>query len=128
MKPNTRRLLKLAKHLRGKNRGHDRFDFGAISWENHCGTAGCAIGELPFAFPKDFSLVHSLCNYVTMRGTRLFNFDAARRFFAITERQSTHLFTPNDQNTKRYGGKHLGIRATASQVAANIEAFVEKMR
>jgi hypothetical protein len=125
MKPNTRRLLKLAKHLRGKNRGHDMFDFGTISWENRCGTAGCAIGELPFVFPNAFYLNVGI---VFMRGNKLFNFEAAQAFFRLTTLESHHLFLPDAQDTKRYGGKELGRRATASQVAANIEAFVEKMR
>ena len=64
-KPRYARLLKIAKHLREKDKdirkigkaqvGHPYFYFGEYTdsvVENKCGTQGCAIGDFPILFPK----------------------------------------------------------------------------
>ena len=48
-----KRLLKLAKHLE-KNRVLDKFDFKIVFKRSHCGTSGCAMGELPYCFPRQW--------------------------------------------------------------------------
>ncbi len=51
------RLLVLAAHLKSDRRGHKKFDFSCFSQgprdpERHwCGSAGCALGELPVVWP-----------------------------------------------------------------------------
>ena len=54
---NKQNLLRLAAHLEnGRPGGHEVFDFRFVHigepTEIHCGTRGCALGELPAAFPE----------------------------------------------------------------------------
>ena len=46
-------LLELARHLDDGKLGHKIFDFAQYNSGNQakCGTAGCAIGELPILYP-----------------------------------------------------------------------------
>lgn len=107
------RLLKLAKHLRSGKLGHKRFDFRVVNeskngmpCENECGYRGCAIGEMPIAFPSS-----------------RFKFDelglcVAQQFFDLTYPEAARLFLPFSDFSV------LKPTATRKQVAANIEAFV----
>lgn len=54
MKIGDRRLLKLADHLESQHRGLQRFDFGSVCTVRSCGSAGCAIGEMPAVWPKSW--------------------------------------------------------------------------
>jgi hypothetical protein len=87
----------------------------------HCGTAGCALGEMPVVsrkwnFSKD-SEPH-------LKGSRRGAFDSAESWFGITEDESSHLFEPDNQNPELFGGCRVGEKATAKQIAKNIRAFV----
>jgi hypothetical protein len=103
-----RRLLKLAAHLRGKNRGLKKFDFSCIISE--CGTAGCAIGEMPFVFRRQGFTQKSA------------SITQAASFFDLDYPATAELFLA--KGVSQYGV--LPLTATAKQVARNIEAFVKR--
>lgn len=87
---NKDRLLKWEQHLRGKgvthNIGHRVFDISI--WNSNdrpipntfCGTSGCAIGELPFVFPDEFSFNES-GSIIDSEGR--YHCFGAERFFGI---------------------------------------------
>lgn len=135
-----KRLLKIASHLRGGKLGHKKFDFAVINADenrnelhhNGCGTLGCAIGEFPFIFPRQFEFRNGepLPRDAAFRRRVLRYLDpvfsAAEEFLGISEEESVHLFAPWGQKNYKYGGCILGANATARAVAANIEAFVKR--
>lgn len=143
-KINYNRLLKLATHLEKGKLGHRKFNFGLYNdKEFKCGTSGCAIGECPIAFPKDWEFRNDqIVCLVNQRQSEFsdgydMNNAAAKKFFGITEAEYCHLFLPTptyastsdiQQNVRKYGGSVLGVRAKKEQVAANIRAFVKVMR
>jgi hypothetical protein len=119
------RLLWLARHLRSGRLGHENFDYKEINaggtYENMCGTRGCALGELPIAFPDKWKFVRGL-DHLKHYHPRLINssrwslYSDAKAFFELDEKQLDYLFYPF-ANT-------LGDDATADQVANLIEKFV----
>jgi hypothetical protein len=125
-----KRLEKLATHLEKGKLGHDKFDFSALHDVTSCGTAGCALGECPTVFPRQWKLSGSYHPDPRLRRTRKAPGDSfcdAEYFFGLTGSEAMHLFHPNEQNTDAFGGKHLGESATRRQVASNIRAFIKKM-
>jgi len=135
------RLRKLAKHLRGNHLAHrifyfDRLADGKLDKDgNYCGSVGCAIGELPAVWPKEwnweptihnndmFSIIHN-----THGGFGIAQlWGAVSEFFSITESQAHHLFNPRKQMPQLYGGNKLDEYATVEQVADNIIAFIKKV-
>jgi len=137
----TGRLRKLAKHLRSKHCVHNKFDFGTVARGqmdkdgNYCGSAGCAMGEFPAVWPNEWRWM-SLYAFIT----RVNIFHKSQRddnskpyidshiiadFFSITVREVEHLFFPMAQNMIQFGGKKLGDKTTAIDVADNIDAFIK---
>lgn len=125
----VRRLRKLANHLRTK-RGHDKFDFDIIVKQTKCGTAGCAVGELPFCFPREFTfLTDGLGNLsqVIRRGEPADELwrDVAN-FFGLSQHQRVNLFI-GDWPTKLHiaGLRPLSRKASATAVANNLDRFCD---
>lgn len=121
----TRRLLKLAQHLESGKLGHKKFDFTTINDDepNKCGSAGCALGEMPIVWPKllkfsDWSGVTFIDEPRYGRAT----YETAESFFGMDSEDIANLFSPG--YIHKEWGRKLGDRATAVQVAANIRAFV----
>lgn len=129
------RLLQLAAHLESGQLAHGKFQFDTFSNgpfdTRHCGTAGCALGELPAAFPDVFQWAPPdyerdviiaggdlFKTAVLMDGNETFFDRAAQIFFDINQGEYFTLFTPS--------GSGLGIHATAAQVAAGIRAFCDR--
>lgn len=119
------RLAKLAEHLEKGQLGHATFDFAVVnnSLEASCGTAGCALGELPIVWPLCWSWNYGGIPY-KIGVQRLFEEDACD-FFGIDQEEMDHLFYPALQRVDVYGGKKLNRSATRYEVAANIRAFIE---
>jgi len=102
---------------------------------NYCGSSGCAMGEFPVLWPKewrwerfstaisDFEVLHK--SQVDLNEQTKYSVMAD--FFSITEAQIKHLFLPYKQNRKYFGGRRLDDNATADEVADNIIAFIKKV-
>lgn len=136
MKTNTTkirfdRLKKLAEHLLHGKLGHKKFDFSVYhegeKSKYHCGTLGCALGECPVLFKKDWAFYTEL-DIPILRNKDFGALTSAKEFFGIEELAVEHLFYPKMQNTKNFGGKFLTDKATRRQVANNILAFIERMK
>lgn len=94
-----------------------------------CGYVGCAIGFLPFAFPRDFALRESNAELVVShRKTGVTDLNAAEAFFGLPEVELSHLFIPGLQHPHDFGGVKLGPNATPKQVAKNIQEFVANLQ
>jgi hypothetical protein len=127
------RLLKLAEHLERGKLGHKVFDFSRVNGfvncnpsRKACGTNGCAMGELPVVFPKSFKFGDTIgceTEVVDVNGWDVH--DAVDPFFGLGSEESGHLFYPNEQKPKLFGGRKLGPKATRKQVAANIRDFIK---
>jgi hypothetical protein len=126
-----RRLRKLAKHLT-KNRGLDLFDFDVVYQERSCGTVGCAMGELPYCFPRDFHRCRIGAGdtpVVRLRSTSeedCLNTGVGKealKFFGLEKFACWHLFYPEMQRPDIYDGKMLSSKARPASVAKNILAF-----
>lgn len=142
------RLAKLADHLEKGQLGHVKFDFSLVHEngarlttkqrkEGFCGTAGCAMGELPVLFPRKWKFADN--DYgepsVRMREGECPRIDIIYKsdvteFFGISESKTAHLFYPGCQHHKwcskslnKMGG--LSDKATRKQVAANIRYFIK---
>lgn len=120
------RLLKLAEHLEIGKRGHKKFDFSLLTDAvgSTCGTAGCAMGELPVLFPRSWKFENGTIKL--KKGTTIFYSTDVQTFFGLETNEENHLFYPGLQNVKAYGGKALKGSARPVTVAKNIRAFVEK--
>jgi len=133
------RLRKLAKHLRGTHRVHEDFCFDTLAEGefidgNYCGSAGCAMGEFPAVWPKEwrweifssaiseFEVIHK-----SQGDHEETNYRVMADFFSITEEQVRHLFIPYGQNREYFSGKSLCDDATRFEVADNIDAFIKKV-
>jgi hypothetical protein len=128
------RLEKLATHLESGKLGHKKFDFSVVNsnrekdatlYPNYtCGTNGCAIGECPIVFKRqwqfgrwgDVNLIRASTNDC---------FLDAEKFFGITEEESTGLFLPEEVIPWRASPhSRLGLSATRKAVAKNIRDFI----
>jgi len=142
MKIRTGRLRRLAKHLRSKHLTHKKFRISIFAkgklneYGNYCGSAGCAIGELPAVWPKEWSWVIQTKNIETKDihivhkkygGGNSQTWNAVSKFFSIDWQETYHLFYADRQVPLFYGGKRLDFDATAIEVADNIIAFIEKV-
>jgi len=128
---NAERLLALADHLEKGKLGHERFDFGVINIGGgfyECGTAGCAMGELPIAFPDHFRFGEDDSASVPIRKDRHPGdwVDGIRLFFGINGIEMNHLFYSFFQKPVTYGGVMLYQDASKELVASNIRVFVAK--
>lgn len=135
-----KRLLKLAEHLERGKLEHKKFDFAAINVDkddnilvvNGCGFAGCAIGECPAAFPRQWHWSAGGAMLRARSGSSLrganteIGFASAEQFFGLNDLESAHLFAPQCQITSSYGGRELGGGASAKSVAKNIRAFIKR--
>lgn len=122
----AKRLTKLANHLLSGKLGHKVFDFCGYNWSFNeagedvipagCGTHGCAIGECPIAFPKQWRYYRG---YPVLRGDLLARHtkESGMEFFGLTFDEFCYLFTP-----MRRG---LPGTATRKQVARHILKFVK---
>lgn len=135
----TELLLQLADYLDAGQFLHKEFNYkyvddGPIT-ENGCGTAGCALGELPGCFPDlwEYREIYGrispvLIGFEALRkkssthGTGIIS--AASIFFDIPEDFTRHLFTPEYQRPVKYGSSLLYEDATPSQVAQHIRDSV----
>lgn len=125
---NAERLLKLADHLENGKLGHDRFDFGIYNYQENCGSSGCALGECPTLFPEDWMFVSGVYpQLISLTRRKASPRRDAKIYFDISEGAAGHLFYPDEQNTKKYGGADLEFFATKEQVASNIREFVKRM-
>lgn len=133
-----KRLEKLATHLEKGKLGHSKFNFGMFSFgnrkENGCGTLGCALGECPVLFPRDWSFVEwyadditGEADFIVLACGEKYTDDSAVAFFGINHSIVHHLFYPTTQKPENYGGRRLSSKATRKQVAANIRAFLKKV-
>lgn len=132
-----KRLEKLAAHLEHGKLEHKKFNFAHVNCDefgididqNGCGYGGCAIGELPAAFPKEFKWKDG---WPVSRSQHCNGFSAAMLFFGLHYREASHLFVPSSklmgskEDPDLYGGRILGPSATRKQVATNIRAFIRK--
>ncbi len=131
------RLTKLANHLLKGKLGHKKFDFSVLNVDEKkdekeipysCGTNGCALGECPIVFPRQWKFDGDIDNGfdpVLRRTDCLDSFDNAETFFGINTSESLHLFSPYSQDPGLYGGESLDRDATKEQVANNILAFIK---
>ena len=118
----TDRLKKLANHLLNKELGHDEFDFGVFSkghvFNEDCGTRGCAVGECPIIWPKQwkFDENNELPKLRTLEDPC--PIDHAAEWFDLTLKEARRLFSPTPNG--------LRSKATKDEVAEEILALVKE--
>lgn len=124
------RLLKLAHHLEaGCPGGHEVLDMEVYNNSNDakCGTAGCAIGELPIVFPEDWEFgatgnpIPTDNKWLKVGASRSkydFTFVASQVWFDISEDEWDHLFLEDGYPVID------ADEVTPSMVAARIREFV----
>lgn len=127
---NKRRLLKLANHLLKGELGHEDFYFGAYNsgeyGEKGCGTRGCAIGECPIIFPRDWVFAKEYNVYSPVLKSVAKDIMAISQpeirsgmeWFDLTRREYDSLFLPIE------GGGKLSTNASREAVANSIIDFV----
>lgn len=140
---NKKRLEKLLKHMKSENVAHPVFDFNtynanAFSDENNnlypkeefkvrnCQTNGCMLGELPAIWPKNFGW--DLSGIIEFKSEELRGSKIAQDWFDLDTQEAYHLFMPNEQIPKEYGGKYLDIHATKEEVIENLEIFIARLK
>lgn len=111
--PYRNRLLKLAKHLQSGKLGHAMFDM--TLWndvtEPKCGTSGCAIGECPIIFPRDW--IFSTFGNPVLKLIGYSVLDSIGSFFGMRTNDAIDLFITS------------GRRYTRKQQARRILNFVK---
>lgn len=128
------RLRKLAKFLETKAKP-SQFDITVIGYtdneseplvdvkEGFCGTAACAIGHCPVAFPKAFDYRHSGGSLdVISKETGAWNFEAAQEFFGLNNLESEYLFGGGAYNDEI--DRERVKKVTPKRVAKRIRKFV----
>ena len=122
----ARRLLKLAEHLEKGKLGHKQFDYSTYHIgprdKNHCGTAGCAIGECPVVFPRQWKFIQA--RYSDVPILRAIDSDSTEDsgavFFGLTYKEYEYLFIPGTEENP------LSENAKRKTVAKHIRNFVTR--
>jgi len=84
------------------------------------------MGELPIVFPKSWRFSDDdVMRIGAEYGGRP---HYVRSWFGINANEYMHLFFPNNQKARLYGGRELGRGARKESVAKNIRAFIAKKR
>jgi len=132
------RLRKLYRHLMRGELGHKEFDFSGYNnvRAGRCGTAGCALGEMPILDHENWKFKVRPGRQYSQPTLRidppaepfwpLDPIRSAEIYFGISADQAAHLFIPGGQRPRSFSGKHLEGEATRYQVAANLKAFIDK--
>lgn len=123
-----KRLLKLADHLESGKLGHKKFYFGAYNRDRYlddpkpysCGYMGCAIGECPIVFPRDWQF--NAAAEPGLRNGGVHELYAAQDFFSIERDEASALFMPDWK--RWWTDSTLPVSATRKQVARSIRQFV----
>lgn len=135
------RLAALVEHVTGPDRGHKKFDFSRYNsrGDDRCGSAGCALGEAPVLWSRDWcwkagvpelrlgrrlGRKGALDTTSTLerqrRLVRTATLDAAQ-WFGITEKLAYHLFLPEVPYRSRPG---LPKNCTAEQWAEHARSLL----
>lgn len=127
----ARRLEKLATHLESGKLGHKKFDFSTYnnSGTNKCGTAGCAIGELPILAPRDWKF--DSMGFPKLRDSVSFIItNDVMDYFGLDEQEAHRLFYPIEEVNKELSpeGSVLPPSATRKQVARGIRKFLKEKK
>ncbi len=141
MKPNIKRLKKLANHLLKPLPKDRKFEFGEWTMvetdedNNICKTCACAWGECAVLSPKYVVILPVTSeNFVDRNRRRVllkkdstgFVTDDAAKFFHITEAAANFLFLPSEQYQRTdYFVPDLDSTSSASEVAENILWFIK---
>lgn len=127
---NADRLLKLADHLEHGQRGHPIFDFSVLSQgqrrANGCGTNGCALGECPVVWPREWFFIRSTCPFGGLYDPvtdGLTTRESGMEFFGTDNDEYENLFLMGDRAP--WNDYSLEDDATPQQVAQGIRNFVE---
>ncbi len=136
------RLETLSFHLLYNTLYHKHFDITRFSNRapEMCDTAGCALGECPSLFPKDWTWSNyysnrvAIHNYPTLRVNdvnpwlheNLRTWECAKFFFGLNLTEAYHLFKADSQHPEIYGGNTLSFTATRDDVAHNIRDFIKR--
>lgn len=105
-----------------------KWDFGDINtggqangWS--CGSAGCAMGEFPLIWPREWEF--TACSVFLKNKNGCGAFGDAAEFFGLTHGEANHLFDPDSQ-TKRHDPKcsFLTRKSTRREVARNLKSFI----
>lgn len=119
------RLEKIAEHLEKGQLGHKVFDFMQYNEgkqdANGCGTNGCAIGEMPFIFPRQWIFDQDMP--VLLGGENVGVDRNSCEFLGLSLGEFQHLFIPLFQRPEL--GRMLCDAATRYEVAANIRQFIK---
>jgi hypothetical protein len=134
------RLKKLIRHLRGpaSNRFHQKFDFSCVSVQpkagtkNVCGSAGGAIGEMPYLWSRKFKWVpayeDSTNTYFFVRpkghgdgGGSWRHIEAMSDFFGIPVADVRTLFYPDAAELRA------SYNATAKEVADQLDDYLTNL-
>ncbi len=130
----VKRLEKVANHLIHNMLGQDKWDFSEIHKISSCGTAGCAMGELPVIFPKlwKYDLKDSDDPVKLRKDSSNDSFYDVERFFGLSKEERRHLFMPAmwepTQKPELYGGKRLSRKCKPQTVGKQIHAFLKKKK
>lgn len=145
-----RRLLKLARFLRGLQDGQFKFDVtredgnmaeyrrrycGLPAPEGACGTLACAVGWMPEALRGEGLQLKPVMENGSLRGFGRCDNEGrpkdwhwvARNVFGLKGDQVSQLFSPGERRPWARGNI-LDGRSSAAKVAASIEAFVAYRR
>lgn len=122
-----KRLLKLIRHLERGKLHHKVFDFS--TWDegpkiNGCRTNGCAVGECPGLFPRQWNFRPTRVadmNVPALIDMRIPMWDditivSAAKFFGVTYLVAHTMFTPE--------GSNLPYRAKRKTVAKHLRKFL----
>lgn len=142
------RLQKVVTHLKGDKIGHAKFDFSKFHQEptflnkifGHCGSNGCAIGELPLIFPQSWEFCPITSNFdgtligkgIRRKGTPSMVTGKVRtsveEFFGLNQAEAIHLFWPENQTRSwlppSRDGEALHKDASKAEVVENMEYFI----
>lgn len=141
--PNIKRLQKLHDYVANdKSQEVKVFDFSIIngtdlsglpsettlSGIHYCGTNGCLMGYMPLIWKSwtfDFFEGIDYAKNRPRKGELHGDWNEyLEKWFGISERDSLHLFYPNQQDPK-YGDTILGSDAGREEVLENLQTFIE---
>lgn len=126
------RLRILANHLLRGKLGHKKFNLKVLNVENgrtiygHCGTEGCAAGELPIAFPNEWQFGDTDYKVVSLKtGKSCGDWMDIKEFFKIKQTHLTTLFFSEDYSGGIPQMERLKKNASKTAVAKNMIKFCQ---
>jgi hypothetical protein len=96
--------------------------------KNKCGTSACMLGEAALLDTRNWEFDSCDSPVLKKMGHRNASMDCASKYYGITTLAAHHLFMPEEQVTKLFGGRDLHGASRKESVVNNLKIFIQRVK